>query len=446
MACCSLIPKHFARLQQLPKRSNKGCDPVKSFAVFLVSFIIFGAIAWVAYTAMDRHFGWTPREGEGRHAVAVFSPGNAPQAAPTDSAYDAALQEAYEYASLADSAGDSYFPADSGSDFDRHTDDGDWTEPPTGLAAPDDPTCHIVTITLSAAGDTTLGGDNRWAGYHAFMREFENSGQNHAHFLRNISHIFYESDLSIVNLEGTLTYATEHMDKEFVFRGPPHFAQILTAGHVNAVTISNNHTIDFFQRGYDDTVNALRAVDLVYFGNEFKTIKEVNGIKVGLFGYRIWNDSAENRNRIRAAISDLQNRGAQLIIAYYHWGAEHVNHPEQYQINIGRYSIRNGVDLVLGAHPHVIQGIEEYMGRFIVYSLANFSFGGNANPRDQDTFIFQQTFRFDSGVLLPDNEKNVIPLFVSSVRERNDFTPTVAEGADAERILGRIERYSAALR
>jgi len=309
-----------------------------------------------------------------------------------------------------------------------------------------EPECNIVTITLSAAGDTTLGGDRRWAGYGAFMREFENSGRNHSHFLQNVAHIFYESDLSILNLEGTLTYATYHMDKTFVFRGPPHFAQILSSSYIDAVTISNNHTIDFFQRGYDDTLEALRAEDIVYFGNEFKTIMEINGIQVGMFGYRIWNDSAENRNRVRAAITNLRDRGAQLVIAYYHWGVERENMPEQYQINIGRYSIRNGADLVLGAHPHVIQGIEEYMGRFIVYSLANFCFGGNANPPDQDSFIFQQTFSFYDGVLLPDNDKYLIPVFVSSVRYRNNFQPTVAEGEDAERILARIERYSEWLR
>jgi len=309
-----------------------------------------------------------------------------------------------------------------------------------------EPLCNIVTITVSAAGDATLGGDRRWAGYHAFMREFENSGRDHSHFLRNVAHIFYESCLSIVNLEGTLTYAYEHIDKEFAFRGPPHFAQILSSSYVDAVTISNNHTIDFGQQGYQDTVNALRAEDIVYFGNEFKTIMEVNGIKVGMFGYRIWQDTAENRNRIRTAIADLEYRGAQLIIAYFHWGVERENRPEQYQINIGRYTIRNGADLVLGAHPHVVQGIEEYMGRFIVYSLANFCFGGNANPPDQDSFIFQQTFSFYDGVLLPDIDKNIIPIFVSSVRYRNDFRPTVAEGHDAERILARIERYSAWLR
>jgi len=313
---------------------------------------------------------------------------------------------------------------------------------------PEDLSCpYTVTILLSAAGDTTLGGDSRWAGYRNFMREFENSGNDHSHFLSNVAHIFYESDLVIVNLEGALTDLTEpHIDKEFVFRGPSHFAQILSAGYVDAVSLANNHTQDFFLCGYNDTRDALTDAGVAYFGNEFNRIIEINGITVGLFGHRVWGDWRENRDRITAAINYLENQGAQLIIAYFHWGVEGENFPEQYQINIGRFTIRQGADLVLGAHPHVIQGMEEYNGRYIVYSLANFCFGGNSAPPDQDSFIFQQEFTFYRGVLQPENEINIIPIRVSSVRYRNDFRPTPAEDDVAERILARIERYSESLR
>ena len=304
---------------------------------------------------------------------------------------------------------------------------------------------NVISITISVAGDTTLGGDSRWAGYHAFMREFRNSGFDYSHFLRNVAHIFESSDLTILNLEGTLTNAEEHMDKEFVFRAPPDFVNILSSSHVDVVTIANNHTADFFEVGLRDTLAALEKANIAYFGNEFNTIVEVHGIKIGLFGYRIWDDSQFNRNRITSAISDLRDKGADILIAYYHWGIERENIPQQYQVNIGRFSIDQGVSLVLGAHPHVIQGIEEYNGRFIVYSLANFSFGGNSNPHDQDSFIFQQTFSFLDGNLLTDNDINIIPIFVSSVRNRNDFVPTIAQGPDAERILDRINKYSAAL-
>jgi poly-gamma-glutamate synthesis protein (capsule biosynthesis protein) len=308
----------------------------------------------------------------------------------------------------------------------------------------EEPSCpYTVTVLLSAAGDVTLGGDHRWRGYHEFMREFRESGEDYAIFFENVAHIFYESDISIVNLEGALTdIEIPPEDKTFLFRAPPHFAQILSAGNIDAVSLANNHSRDFGTRGYNDTKEALRNAGVEYFGNDDVLIREVNGIRVGLFGHSIWADTADNRRRITASIERLREDDAQLIVAFFHWGVENENSPEQYQINAGRFTIDAGAHLVLGSHPHTIQGIEEYKGRFIVYSLADFCFGGNASPADQHAFIFQQTFTFFHGELQPQNETNVIPVFMSSVRNRNDFRPTPAENADAERILARLERYS----
>jgi poly-gamma-glutamate synthesis protein (capsule biosynthesis protein) len=78
-----------------------------------------------------------------------------------------------------------------------------------------------------------------------------------------------------------------------------------------------------------------------------------------------------------------------------------------------------------------------------VYSLGNFAYGGHSNPADKDTFIFRQTFTFVGGVLQDDNETEIIPAYISSVRNRNNFQPMPVEGDEAERILERLERYSA---
>lgn len=303
-----------------------------------------------------------------------------------------------------------------------------------------EPPCTIVTITISAAGDCTLGGDPRYS--MQLLREFERNDGDHSIFLENVRHIFEQDDLTIVNLEGPLTDAKSHLDKGYVFRGPPHFSKILSSSGVDAVTLANNHSKDFLEAGYQDTVDALEEEGVAYFGNEFNTILEINGIKVGLFGHIVWYDAADNRKKITSSIEELLDGGAELIIAYYHWGIERSTTPSAYQRAIGRFTIDSGAHLVLGSHPHVIQGIEEYKGKNIVYSLANFCFGGNNNPDDKDTFIFQQTFTFDDGVLLDTNETNIIPARVSSERNRNDFRPTVAEGEEAERILKRIQSYS----
>ncbi len=124
---------------------------------------------------------------------------------------------------------------------------------------------------------------------------------------------------------------------------------------------------------------------------------------------------------------------------------ERSNYPNATQLELGRYAIDQGADLVAGHHPHVIQGIEKYKGRYIVYSLANFCFGGNRNPSDKDTFIFQNAFTFKGKELISVKGK-VIPCQVSSVKEVNDYQPTILEGEEKERVLKRILKYSEKLK
>jgi len=298
----------------------------------------------------------------------------------------------------------------------------------------------LVTLTISAAGDVTLGGDPR--GSHFFLNEFRRHDQDHGHFLKDFRHIFEEDDLTIVNLEGTLTDVELHRDRTFVFKGPPHLARVLSSSGVEAVSLANNHTMDFLAEGYQDTKEALDVENIIWFGNESNAITEIKGISVGMFGFLAWSGTRNIEKLVSAAIDDLRDRGAQLIIAYFHWGSEYATMPNNSQRAIARYAIDNGADLVLGAHPHVMQGIEVYNGKNIVYSLGNFCFGGNSNPADKDTFVFQQTFTFYDGQLLETNETNIIPALISSKRGRNDFQPTIARGDDAERILERLEMYS----
>ena len=303
----------------------------------------------------------------------------------------------------------------------------------------------IVTITISAAGDVTLGGCPVSNSYTVFMNEFEANGNDHTFLFRNVRHIFFEDDLTIVNLEGTLTDETRHAGKTYNFRAPPHFAMSLSSSGIDAVSLANNHSRDFLDAGYKETIESLDAEGVASFGNARNTILEVNGINIGLFGFLTWVDSRENRNSITAAINDLKDNGADLIIAYFHWGIEKDYRPNSHQKNLGRFTIDNGADLVLGSHPHVIQGIEVYKGKNIVYSLANFSFGGNRRPFDMDAFIFQQTFTFENGKLLDTNETNIIPVRVTSARTFNNYQPTPAFGRDADRIMELLERLNGEL-
>ncbi|WP_242950622.1 CapA family protein [Clostridium grantii] len=298
-----------------------------------------------------------------------------------------------------------------------------------------------IAITISAAGDCTLGSDIDYISGGSFMNEFKKQN-NYAYFFENVKYIFEKDDLTIVNLETTLTEATARADKKYKFKGSPEFTNILTEGSVEAVNIANNHSHDYLQKGYEDTISNLEKANLTYFGYDNKSIQDVNGIMVGMLGYEGWSDTQALRDEIFNSINELKDNGAQLVIVSFHWGIERDNYPNSTQKSLAHYAVDAGADLILGHHPHVVQGIEEYNGKNIVYSLSNFCFGGNKNPSDKDTFIFQQTFNFTDGVKIEDNQKNIIPCSISSVTHRNDYKPTVSEGSEKERILNRINKYS----
>ena len=131
-----------------------------------------------------------------------------------------------------------------------------------------------------------------------------------------------------------------------------------------------------------------------------------------------------------------------ITIVIFHWGNEKEEVPDSNQMTLGRLAIDEGADLVCGHHPHVLQGIEEYKGKNIDYSLGNFCFGGNSYPSDMDTMIFQQTFTVDKNGVKAYNVTNVIPCSISSEYDYNNYQPTPAQGDEADRILSKIQERS----
>ncbi|WP_249869084.1 CapA family protein [Oceanobacillus saliphilus] len=313
---------------------------------------------------------------------------------------------------------------------------GDYLKTVDFSAIVDKVTNYENTVTISAAGDVTIGSDDSF-GYHGtFHHEVDVSGLEH--FGKNIAPIFHDDDLTIVNLETTLTSSHHKAEKTFRFAGKPSYTEILNLSGIEAVNLANNHTYDYLEKGYEDTIMNLGTYHIDSFGYDRFLLKEINGITIGAFGYNGWNDTNEVRQQIEGDIASLKEQGAQIVIANFHWGEERHYHPNATQQSLGRFTIDAGADLVLGHHPHVVQGIEEYQSKYIVYSLGNFMFGGNRNPDDKDTFIFQQTFHFASDELTDTKDIRIIPTSISSVTERNNYQPTPLEGMEAERVLNKI--------
>lgn len=305
----------------------------------------------------------------------------------------------------------------------------------TAISAP-------VSLTLSVVGDCTLGTDETFDYDTSLNAYYENYGADY--FLQNVRSIFSADDLTIANFEGTLTDSDEREDKTFAFKAPASYASILSGSSVEAVNTANNHSHDYGDQGFDDTLAALDDAGIVHFGYDETAVMDIKGIKVGMVGIYELYDHLDREQQLKDNIAKVQADGAQLIVVIFHWGNETETVPDSNQTTLGRMAIDLGADLVCGHHPHVLQGIETYKGKNIVYSLGNFCFGGNSSPSDMDTMIYQQTFTIDADGVKNDNVTNIIPCSISSAAYDgyNNYQPTPAEGNEATRILEKINERS----
>lgn len=297
-------------------------------------------------------------------------------------------------------------------------------------------------IAISAVGDCTLGYDASFGYRGSFDDYIDRYGLEYP--FKNVVRYFREDDVTIANLEGTFTDGGEKAVKKFRFRGKPEYARILSLSSIEAVNLANNHTHDYLDKGYADTRKYLKKDGIGYFGNGYKYIRKVRGTKVGFLGYPGWYDSGEIESGIRRDIAGLK-KTCSVVVVNFHWGSMYQEYPDVVQQKLGRYSIDCGADLVVGHHPHIIQGIEKYRDRFILYSVGNFSYGGHKNPPDKDTFIFRGEFTV-GGESVKSAKAEITPCSISSAEGRNNYQPRPLCGGDRERVMNRLKSLSSKLK
>ena len=272
-----------------------------------------------------------------------------------------------------------------------------------------------VSLTLSVVGDCTLGTDETFDYDTSLNACYDNNGKDY--FFKNVKSIFEADDLTIANFEGTLTDSDAREDKTFAFKAPAEYAQILTSGSVESVNTANNHSHDYGEQSYTDTLTALDNAGITHFGYDDTAVMDIKGIKVGLVGIYELKDHLEREQQLKDNIAKVKADGAELIVVIFHWGNETETVPDTNQMTLGRLAIDEGADLV----------------------------GGNSSPSDMDTMIFQQTFTVTSEGVQADNVTNVIPCSISSADGYNNYQPTPASGDEASRIKSKIEERSAAI-
>ncbi len=301
-----------------------------------------------------------------------------------------------------------------------------------------------VTLTITAAGDCTFGGMEGAKSHPRFAKLVQKYGYDY--FFENVRDVFEDDDLTIINLEGPLTNETRRTGSGFVFKAPPECVKILTGSSVEICNVANNHSRDYGLSGLKETAKVLDENGIGFCGYDVAYEKTIKGVRVCALGFTCWERSNEKIFETVAAHRD----SCDLLIVSMHWGDEHVYDFNNAQARQAHGIIDAGADLVIGTHPHVIQGIEKYKNKYIVYSLGNFSFAGNANPDDKRCLIFQQTFSFAPGMNIyragcADAGINLIPASITSTEGTNDFRPMVLPADKGASVLKLLAKKSKGL-
>ena len=303
------------------------------------------------------------------------------------------------------------------------------TVPPTTEAGPE-------RFLLTFAGDCTLGSSpGDFASPHSFIGTV---GTDYGYPFRNVAEYFDNDDFTMINLESVIADSGYAAAKLFCFRGPTEYTQILTGSSVEAVTLANNHTGDFGKDGYDSTIRALTDAGVSFVEeNKTKIVTTASGLTIGLYA----DAFTFKEEDIKKNVQSLRSQGAEIIICAYHWGTEGSYRATATQEKFAHASIDAGADIVYGHHPHVLQRIENYGKGVIMYSLGNFSFGGNNFPRDLDSALIQlEVIREKDGTVRL-GEMNRIPVSISSMAVQNNFQPTpyAVDSAEYLRTLSKLD-------
>lgn len=299
--------------------------------------------------------------------------------------------------------------------------------------APDENSRIIMTFT----GDCTLGEYKGQSGGGQFKDYYNNYGPDY--FFANVKNIFASDDLTFINLEGPLTNYPQVYEKTYPIKGDARNINVIKNASVEVCNLANNHTYDCGENGYTETKQLLSAVGISYCGNGSYAIKKVKNKTVIFLGYNCLSGNPTKQMTV-----DIANAKAvaDIVIVEFHWGIERENYANNQQKAIAHSAIDSGADFVVGTHPHVLQGIENYKGKTICYSLGNFSFGANKNPSDKDTIMYRQEFIINDDGSIRYGSHQIIPCRISSSPSTNNYQPTILVGAEAHRVLSRVAQYS----
>ncbi|MBI4727051.1 CapA family protein [candidate division TA06 bacterium] len=297
-------------------------------------------------------------------------------------------------------------------------------------------------VSILAVGDVMTGGS---------MASWVNdSGVNYP--FANTRSLIRQADIAICNLEAPYGVKGKAFKKKFVFLVPPRLAAGIKNAGFDAVALANNHMMDYGPEPLKVTLALLDSLGIAHSGAGMNladarkpAVVERRGIKIAFLSYsrvhpvQFWASTKKPgtapayENQIKEDIKRSQEL-ADIVVVSFHWGAELMETPKQYQKDLAHLCIDNGADMVLGHHPHILQGLELYQGKLIAYSLGNFAFGSRSRKCTESVIL---KTNFDSTGL---KRIELMPLCVDN--NKVFFKPTPLSGPEGFAVLENLARLS----
>ncbi|MCM3291533.1 CapA family protein [Paenibacillus sp. MER 180] len=266
--------------------------------------------------------------------------------------------------------------------------------------------------------------------------------------------LLQDADLAIGNLETPLTTGGSPADnKLFVYKSSPKMAQAMAEAGIDIVNLANNHSMDQGEEGLLDTFKALKSANVAYIGagsnsKEAYTphIVERNGIKLAFLGLsRVIPDDTwyawKNKPGVATTYEGTKERAAEaiksakkeadIVVVIAHWGEERTDEPNAKQKELAKLFVDSGADLIVGGHPHVVQGFEQQKNSWIAYSMGNFIFTQAENPKTWETMALQAECKKDGKC-----ELKMTPFFT------NVGQAIPLEGERGQKLMKRVQEIS----
>lgn len=310
-------------------------------------------------------------------------------------------------------------------------------------------------LVFTFTGDCTLGALNNTPknkGFHGYTA----ASDSPTYPFDGFKELFKSDDLTVINFEGTLTEKRNRSDKEYRFAGEPSWAKdMIAASDIEVCNVANNHSYDYYKDGYDDTVEALSDAGMTVIDETMPYISQINGVETVLITGNYVHDAAKPQRAGQQLTNYLieqvkkYKKQDNIVVVLCHWGVELQTSPIPEQKSRAHSFIEAGADLVVGNHPHVMQGIELYKGKYICYSLGNFAFGGNPSVKSNvlTTMVVRPRFAVRGGKTEATG-LTVVPCYTTSHSNLtvNNYQPVPLFGEKAKKAEEKILKLSKGLK